>query len=204
MNKFVVVALLGMLALAAAVDVEPQKKHYKGDDDGSYGGEHHDVPKSWIEAKSKSWTWEERVLKTFPCAEEYEIYGTNVVQTAELKEGGSKIGHVFWSGVVVKFEECGHCKEYKSKGHHHVKVNYVVTFEIEGKGTIVAEGLGDSIFSEETLTLAVIGGTGHYVGLTGTFTWTFGNPSKYEFEAFLPKIHKSKSYGGEEEKEYKY
>lgn len=35
------------------------------------------------------------------------------------------VGSVTWSGVVVKHELCGDCRDYKTAGPHHiVKVNY--------------------------------------------------------------------------------
>jgi len=217
MCKLVVVALLGMLALAAAVDVEPQKKYPHSHKKESYEkddgyGEHHDVPKNWVEAKSRTWTWEETLIKTFPCAPEYEIYGSNVAYTAELKEGGKSIGYVFWSGIVVKYDECAHCKDYKSTGFHSVRVNYQITFDVEGKGQIVAEGVAFSVFSSDPVTLAVVGGTGIYTGLTGTFTWTgLTTPSTYEFDVFFPKVHHSEGHHGGKDydsdkdyKDYKY
>lgn len=39
-----------------------------------------DTPHNYIVVKHKEWEWEEKVIKTHPCAEEYEIFGSTVAQ----------------------------------------------------------------------------------------------------------------------------
>jgi len=202
MSKLVLLALLGMVALAAAVEVETQKKHYK---DYEEKEEKHDAPHNYIVVKHKEWEWEEKTIKTHPCAEEYEILGSTVAQSNELLEDGKVVGKVYWGGIVVEHELCAHCKDYKKNGHHIVKVTYEVIFEIEGKGQIISKVVASSIFSEETTILAVSGGTGHFVGAHGTITWTYGHPSKYYFDIYVPKVHSHKDYDYDKyDKEYKY
>jgi hypothetical protein len=46
--------------------------------------------------------------------------------SASLKDGEDVVGHVYWSGVVVKHELCADCKDYTPKPFHVVKVNYEV------------------------------------------------------------------------------
>lgn len=192
----VAMALLGMLALAAAVDAETQKKHHE-----RYEHEEH----NYIEVKHKEFEWEEIPIKTHPCAPEYEILGSTVAASAKLTDDGNDIGNVYWTGIVAWHDIDHDSKDYKAAAFHNVKVNYEVIFEIEGKGQIITKAVSTSIFSETTTVLAVLGGTGHYVGATGTITWTAGpnKHGKYSGKIWLPKVH-DKDYGEYEYKDYKY
>lgn len=47
--------------------------------------------------------------------------------SAKLSTDDKEVGTAHWSGIVVSHDLCGHCKEYKVKTEHIVKVNYQVT-----------------------------------------------------------------------------
>jgi hypothetical protein len=47
--------------------------------------------------------------------------------SADLSDDkGKEVGSVFWSGIVTHHDTCGHCKDYKPKTEHIVRVNYQV------------------------------------------------------------------------------
>ena len=49
-----------------------------------------------------------------------------------------------------------------------VRYNCLVTFEIEGMGNIILQGF-ESATAEENATIGIVGGTGCYVGITGSY-----------------------------------
>jgi hypothetical protein len=210
MAKLVVVALLGMLALAAAADVAPQKKTYKSHEEEHSKDYTPHYNKANVKASHKVWDLVEDVKSTHPCRAQYEILGSTVSQSAELKkpdDDKTVVGNVYWSGIVTHHDTCGHCKDYKAKTEHIVKINYQIIFEFlaEHKGQIVCAVSADSIFSEESVTCGVLGGTGAFEGAWGSIKWTAGatekDNGKYSFDIYLPKIHDVKEY--KDYKEYK-
>jgi hypothetical protein len=215
MFKLAVIALLGMVVVAAAVDAEVQKqKHYKEKEE-EYEKDTKVVYKPYYPSKANVWAkhmeWDlteiEGTDKTHPCDQQYEILGSTVSYFVDLADDKNKnVGSVSWSGIVTHHDTCGHCKDYKAKTEHIVKVNYQVTFEFteEHKGQITCGGVSTSIFSEDSFACAVLGGTGAFEGVWGTITWTSGKPPKYAFDIYFPKIVEVKEYKEKDHKDEKY
>jgi len=205
MAKLAVIALLGMLALAAAMEAEPQaKKTYKSYEEDE---KPHDYPqksvtifnsKSNLKASHQEWDLLERVQGRHPCNPQYEILGSTVTQWAELinkrNDMQVEVGTVYWSGIVVNHDQCKDCKNncHEAGAHHIVKVNYQVTFEFvaEHKGQLVCAVVADSIYSAEKVVCSITGGSGAFEGAWGTVTWTHSGPNqgKYAFDVYFPKV----------------
>jgi hypothetical protein len=207
MAKLAMIALLGMLALAAALEAEPQaKKTYKSYEEEEkphdYYHTHKSVTiynsKSNLKASHQEWDLLEHVQVTHPCNPQYEILGSTVTQWAELinkkNDMEVQVGTVYWSGIVVNHEQCKDCKKNCGEAgeHHIVKVNYQITFEFvaEHKGQLVCAVVAESIFSAEKVVCSITGGSGAFEGAWGTVTWTHGGPGhgKYAFDVYFPKI----------------
>jgi len=204
MAKLAVIALLGMLALAAAMEAEPQaKKTYKSYEEEEkphdYYHTHKSVTiynsKSNLKASHQEWDLLEKVQGRHPCNPQYEILGSTVAEWGDLlnkkNEVEMEVGTVYWSGIVVKHELCDDCHGSKVGAHHTAKVNYQITFEFiaEHKGQLTCALVADSIYSEEKAVCSITGGSGAFEGAWGTVTWTSGSPrGKYAFDVYFPKV----------------